>query len=47
MDILIAEDENITRAMLTKVLQENGHRLTVTENGLQAWERLEIISSGW
>ncbi len=46
MDILIAEDENITRAMLTKVLKEDGHRLTVTENGLQAWERLQIRASG-
>ena len=46
MDILIAEDETITRAMLTKVLEENGHRLTVTENGLQAWERLQTSTIG-
>lgn len=43
MRILIAEDERITRATLTRQLQSWGHTVSAAENGDQAWE---MFSSG-
>jgi len=38
MDILIAEDEFISRNMLQKMLEMGGHKVLVVEDGLQAWK---------
>ena len=40
MHILIAEDEATNRLLLERALQRWGHEVTVTENGVQAWEAL-------
>jgi sigma-B regulation protein RsbU (phosphoserine phosphatase) len=52
MRILIAEDERITRATLTRQLQNWGHEVAATEDGQQAWEKFEsgefdIIITDW
>jgi PAS domain S-box-containing protein len=38
MDILIAEDEIISRKLLLKMLENLDHKILVAEDGLQAWE---------
>jgi phosphoserine phosphatase RsbU/P len=38
--ILIAEDDPVSRRILTKILSKWGHEVVVTENGLQAWQCL-------
>ncbi|MBX2859812.1 MAG: response regulator transcription factor [Vampirovibrio sp.] len=38
MKILIAEDELVSREILKSLLQEWGHEVIVTEDGLAAWE---------
>jgi signal transduction histidine kinase len=52
MEILIVEDDFISRNMLSKMLTEMGHDVVPTENGLQAWEHLKkspvkIVISDW
>lgn len=52
MNILIAEDEEISRAVLAKALTRLGHNVRVTENGQQAfaaWEQEQqpLIISDW
>ena len=37
MDILIAEDDLISRKMLLDILKEQGHVVTVSNNGEDAW----------
>ena len=41
MKILIAEDDLTSRLMLAALLKKWGHAPVVTENGRQAWERLQ------
>lgn len=38
MDILIAEDDFISRKLLVNILEELGHVVTVTNDGEEAWE---------
>lgn len=38
MDILIAEDEFVSRNLLQKMIQTIGYQAVVAENGLEAWE---------
>ena len=38
MEILIAEDNAVSRNLLKKVLAKQGHRVLVAENGIKAWE---------
>jgi signal transduction histidine kinase len=52
MEILIVEDDYISRNLLSKMLTEMGHDVVETENGLQAWEYLKkspvkIVISDW
>ncbi|MBT8340415.1 MAG: response regulator [Desulfatitalea sp.] len=52
MEILIVEDDYISRSLLKKMLMEMGHQVVETENGLQAWELLQerhiqIIITDW
>ncbi len=41
MRILIAEDDQTSRTMLSAVLTKHGHEAVVTVNGLEAWEALQ------
>ncbi len=41
LDILVAEDNEMSRAMLREMLSELGHRVQTTEDGLKAIEALE------
>ena len=52
MEILIAEDDYISRNLLKKMLVEMGHEVVETENGQQAWQKLQekafkIVISDW
>jgi CheY-like chemotaxis protein len=38
--ILIAEDEDVIRALLARALREDGHEVTLTENGADALDHL-------
>ncbi|MBR9982043.1 MAG: response regulator [Desulfatitalea sp.] len=40
MEILISEDDLISRTLLEKMVAEMGHQVIVTENGHQAWESI-------
>lgn len=42
MEILIVEDDYISRNLLKKMLVEMGHDVLEMENGRQAWEHLQI-----
>jgi len=41
MNILIAEDDLTSQNILATLLRKNGHEVTVTENGAQAWEIMQ------
>ena len=41
MQILIAEDEDISRRILEATLTKWGHEVVVTSDGDQAWEQLQ------
>jgi phosphoserine phosphatase RsbU/P len=45
MRILIAEDDLTSRTVLTGVLKKEGHDVTVTVNGAEAWEALRQPSA--
>ncbi|RJQ84819.1 MAG: hybrid sensor histidine kinase/response regulator [Desulfobacteraceae bacterium] len=52
MEILIVEDDFISRSMLKKVMLEMGHQVMETQNGRQAWELVQkktirLIISDW
>ena len=38
MEIIIAEDELISRKLLQKILESFGHTVLSAENGIEAWE---------
>jgi len=41
MKILVAEDDEIFRALSTEILTDAGYEVTAKENGLLAWEYLQ------
>jgi phosphoserine phosphatase RsbU/P len=41
MRILISEDDLTARLMLTSVLEKQGHQVTVTTNGTEAWAAMQ------
>jgi len=41
MKILIAEDDFTSRAVLVAVLKREGHEVTATVNGAEAWQTLQ------
>jgi two-component system, NtrC family, sensor kinase len=52
MEILIAEDDYISRSLLKKMLVEMGHDVLEAENGMQAWQLLQektrqIVITDW
>jgi two-component system, cell cycle response regulator len=52
MDILIAEDDALSRLLLQRAIERLGHRCGVTADGLEAWERIQagppdVIISDW
>jgi phosphoserine phosphatase RsbU/P len=42
MHILIAEDDLTSRTVLTALLQKQGHQVLATEDGGQAWEKMQL-----
>jgi len=38
MDVLIADDDDISRDLLKNVLKRNGHKVIEAKNGLEAWQ---------
>jgi PAS domain S-box-containing protein len=52
MEILIAEDNAVSRNLLKKVLANQGHRVLAAENGIKAWELfqqndIEMVITDW
>ncbi|MCX8229908.1 MAG: diguanylate cyclase [Planctomycetota bacterium] len=52
MHILIAEDDNVTRRMLQRTLENWGHTVTATQNGDDAWQAfleldVRLIITDW
>jgi CheY-like chemotaxis protein len=42
MEILIAEDDFISRKLLTNILEDLGHSVTIAEDGKEAWDAYSI-----
>ena len=53
MKVLIAEDDNVSRAVLKKTLEKLGHECLAAEDGLEAWQAyqntagVDVIISDW
>jgi sigma-B regulation protein RsbU (phosphoserine phosphatase) len=52
MNILIAEDEKVSRRLLEKFLTDIGHRVESVSNGSEAWEQysrkpVRVVVSDW
>jgi two-component system, NtrC family, sensor kinase len=52
MDILIADDDPITRKILSNIITATGHEVVCAENGMEAWDLLRtkktrILISDW
>ena len=52
MNILIAEDDNVSRLILQKQMSNLGHNVTIAEDGGQAWETFlasspEVVITDW
>lgn len=52
MQILVAEDDHISRKLITTILEKLGHDLYVAENGEEAWRMFEmtpvrLVVSDW
>jgi len=52
MDILLAEDEDVSRAMLGALLKGAGHKVTAVANGADAWDAWllaehRVVISDW
>ena len=52
MEILIAEDNAVSRKLLEKVVVNFGYRVLVAENGRKAWElfqqnRVSMVITDW
>ena len=41
MEVLIAEDEAVTRHVLENMLEESGYKAIVTKDGNEAWDILQ------
>ncbi|MDA0748029.1 MAG: response regulator [bacterium] len=41
MDILIAEDDGVSRRLLETLLVKQGHRPVVCKDGIEAWEKIQ------
>lgn len=44
LEILIADDDRVPRRLLRRMLERWGHRVIEVENGLQAWQALNVES---
>lgn len=52
LDILVAEDELVTRRLIEKFLTADGHRVHAVENGADAWKfyqttPVQVVVSDW
>jgi DNA-binding response OmpR family regulator len=52
MNVLIAEDDAMTRLMLQRAVEHHGHACLVAQDGLEAWQLFEahsvdIVISDW
>src|SRR5919201_3124931 len=52
MNVLIAEDDAMTRLMLQRAVEHQGHACLVAQDGLQAWQllqahRVDVVISDW
>lgn len=52
MDILIADDDPITRKILSNIITATGHEAVFAENGMEAWDllrakKVRILISDW
>jgi CheY-like chemotaxis protein len=52
MDVLIAEDENVSRTLVRSVLESAGHRVSAVSDGREAWKSWQtlkhrLIVSDW
>jgi CheY-like chemotaxis protein len=52
MQILVAEDEKFSRALLSKVLTDAGHQVIEADNGIKAWElmqtdAIQLVVTDW
>lgn len=43
MNILVAEDDFISRKLLTNILEELGHEVTAAEDGEEAWRMYQTV----
>src|SRR5919201_295075 len=44
MNVLIAEDDAMTRLMLQRVVEHEGHACLVAQDGLEAWQLFQVHS---
>ena len=52
MNVLIAEDDAMTRLMLQRAVEHQGHACLVAQDGLEAWQlfqahRVDVVISDW
>ncbi len=45
MNVLVAEDEKFSRAILTSMIERWGYQAVVAENGQQAWDILQKVDA--
>jgi DNA-binding response OmpR family regulator len=52
MNVLIADDDALTRLMLQRAVEHQGHACLVAQDGLQAWQlfqahTVDVVISDW
>ena len=52
MNVLIAEDDGVTRLMLQRAVEQYGHACLLAQNGLEAWQlfqahTVDVVISDW
>src|SRR5919199_1216169 len=52
MNVLIAEDDAMTRLVLQRAVEHDGHACSVAQDGLEAWQlfqahRVDVVISDW
>jgi sigma-B regulation protein RsbU (phosphoserine phosphatase) len=52
MNVLIAEDDALTRLMLQRAIEHQGHACLVAQDGLEAWQlfqahTVDVVISDW
>ena len=52
MNVLIAEDDAVTRLMLQRAVEQCGHACLPAQDGLEAWQlfqahRVDVVISDW